>query len=337
MRIGIFCTYENPQNSYAHSYAAQTRLVKHAERIGFEEAWVAEHHFDPDAPSPSIMPLIAYLAGATKRIRIGSAAVLLAFRNPIQVAEDVASIDLLSGGRFDFGVAKGGPFDAQNRHFGVGKEDARGQMLEALSLVNRLLYEDEVSFSGRHYTVEGVRLAPKPVQQPVPTYLATSTPEAIAFAAQSGFGVMAASAASLERSYEVADAYWREVPRGVDGRFVLARFYFAAPTRAEALAQAEPYVRRFAERMRGIFLAQGKGPLARFEVEGLLARSLVGSYEEVAEKTRAVAARTGATSLLLKPACLDTEHAVVSLSAFATRIRPALDGAVAAPGRKVRA
>ena len=138
MRIGVFCTYENPVRDYKACFDAQTRLVRRAEEVGFEEAWVAEHHFDDDAVSPSILTLLSYLAGVTSRVRLGSAAVLLAFRNPIQVAEDVATIDVLSNGRFDFGVAKGGPFPAQNKHFHAAKErlarhDARGARADRAS------------------------------------------------------------------------------------------------------------------------------------------------------------------------------------------------------------
>ena len=118
---------------------------------------------------------------------------LIAFRNPIQVAEDIATIDILSKGRFDFGVAKGGPFALQNKHFLGGADHSRDMTLEALGLVNRLLYQDHVSFTGEYYQASGVTITPKPLQRPIPTYLATTTPGAIRYAARNDFGVMAAS------------------------------------------------------------------------------------------------------------------------------------------------
>jgi len=84
MRIGVFCTYENHERDFARCFDMQTRYVQHAEALGIDEAWVAEHHFDPDAVSPSILMLLAYLAGVTSRIRLGSAAVLIAFRIPFK-------------------------------------------------------------------------------------------------------------------------------------------------------------------------------------------------------------------------------------------------------------
>ena len=255
MRIGLFCTYENPTGDYAHCFDVQTRLIRHAEAIGFDEAWLAEHHFDDDAVSPSILPMLAHLAGVTTRIRLGSAAVLLAFRNPIQVAEDVATIDVLSHGRFDFGVAKGGPFPLQNKHFHVAPEEARGRTLEALELILRLFAEERVTFSGRYVEAQDLTLCPKPVQRPLPVWLATSTADAIIYAARHGFGVMTASLSPLAKVAEAAEAYRAAAP-GADPRLALARFYHVAKTRDEALAEATPFITRFADRMRGIFLAQ---------------------------------------------------------------------------------
>jgi alkanesulfonate monooxygenase SsuD/methylene tetrahydromethanopterin reductase-like flavin-dependent oxidoreductase (luciferase family) len=321
MRLGVFCTYENPLDDYAKCFAAQTRLVQHVEGLGFKEAWVAEHHFNPDAASPSILVLLAWLAGVTKTIRLGSAAVLLPFRNPIQVAEDVASIDILSGGRFDFGIAKGGPFPLQNKHFHAGNDVSRDMTIEALKLIERLFAEDEVTFSGRFYQCDAVRLAPKPLQKPMPLWIATTTPDAIQYAAKKGIGVMGGSPFPLQKVVDIVETYRAAAP-GVDPRLALARFYFAAPTREQALAEAQPFIARFSERMRGIFMAQGKGPA--FDAEGVIARSLIGSYEEVIAQVREIQARLAPRSLLLKPASLDADKNLQTLTDFAKIIRPAL-------------
>jgi alkanesulfonate monooxygenase SsuD/methylene tetrahydromethanopterin reductase-like flavin-dependent oxidoreductase (luciferase family) len=324
MRIGVFCTYENPQQDFVRCFEAQTRLVRHAEALGFEEAWIAEHHFDPDAASPSILSLLSYLAGVTTQIRLGSAAVLLAFRNPIQVAEDVATLDILSKGRFDFGVARGGPFDLQNKHFETAKEQSGEMTLEALGLVNRLLYEYRVTFTGAYYQANGVSLTPRPLQNPIPTFVATSTPSAIRYAARNGFGLMAASPFPLERVVESVETYRAAAGEDGDPRLALARFYFAAPTRDQALAEAVPFIHRFAERMRGIFLAQGADAPGFFNDTGLIERSLIGSFEEVREKILDLQSRTGFRSLLLKPTSLDADKNLRTLDDFVRHIRPRL-------------
>jgi len=322
MRAGVFCVYENPLGDYRRCLDDQTAMVRHAEALGFEEAWVAEHHFNPDAASPSIMALLAYLAGVTERIRLGSAAVLLAFRNPIQVAEDVATVDVLSGGRFNFGVAKGGPFPIQNQHFQVGKDVSRDMMLEGLELVQRLLAEDKVTFSGRFYNCEGISIAPRPVQRSIPTFVATTTEDAIRVAAEKGYGVMGASPFPLERIVRLVEAY-RAAAAGRDPQLTVSRFYYAAATQEEALKEAMPFVTRFAERMRGVFLAQnpqGGG----IDADGVIERSLIGSYSEVADKIMRIREATGMRSLLLKPVSLDPSKWLSALDVFAERIRPEL-------------
>jgi len=321
MRLGVFCTYENPLDNYAKCFAAQTRLVQHVEALGFEEAWVAEHHFNPDAASPSILVLLAYLAGVTSTIRLGSAAVLLPFRNPIQVAEDVASIDILCGGRFDFGVARGGPFPLQNKHFHADKDFSRDMTIEALELIRRLFAEEEVRFDGLYYQVDAVRLAPKPLQKDMPLWIATTTPDAIGYAAREGIGLMGGSPFPLQKVVDIVETYRAAAP-GADPRLALARFYFAAPTREQALDEARPFIARFSERMRGIFMAQGKGP--GFDAEEMISRSLIGSYDEVIAQVQEIARRAAPRSLLLKPASLDADKNLKTLTDFAKIIRPAL-------------
>jgi alkanesulfonate monooxygenase SsuD/methylene tetrahydromethanopterin reductase-like flavin-dependent oxidoreductase (luciferase family) len=331
MRIGVFCTYENHERDFARCFEMQTRYVQHAESLGMDEAWVAEHHFDPDAVSPSIFTLLAYLAGVTSRIRLGSAAVLIAFRNPIQVAEDVATIDILSKGRFDFGVAKGGPFALQNKHFATGADHSREMTLEALGLVNRLLYEHHVSFTGEYYQANDVTITPAPLQRPIPTYLATTTPAAIGFAARNDLGVMAAPPYPLSRVLEVIETYRLAGGPGADPRLTLARFFYAAPAREEALAEAALFIRRFAERIGGIFRAQAGSPNVPFDEAAIIEHSLIGSFDEVGEKIIQLHRRTGLRSLLLKPVSLDAEKNFRALDDFARLIRPCLPAGEAAP------
>ncbi|MBT3071263.1 LLM class flavin-dependent oxidoreductase [Rhodomicrobium sp. Az07] len=322
MRTGIFCVYENPLGDYRRCFDDQTALVKKAEALGFEEAWVAEHHFNPASASPSILPLLAYLAGVTSRIRIGSAAVLLAFRNPIQVAEDVATIDILSGGRFDFGVAKGGPFPAQNRHFHVDTNVSRDMTMESIELIERLFYEESVTFSGQYYSCEDVSLAPRPIQQPVPIYVATTTEATIRLAAERGYSVMGGSPFPLERLVRIVETY-REASPDKDPKMTVARFYYAAPTREEAVAEALPFIARFADRVRGVFAAQNpQGP--GIDTDTIVERSLIGSYCEVQDKIARLQELTGMHSLLLKPVSLDPQKWLTSLDDYAERIKPGL-------------
>jgi alkanesulfonate monooxygenase SsuD/methylene tetrahydromethanopterin reductase-like flavin-dependent oxidoreductase (luciferase family) len=323
MRTGLFCTYENPQRDFRSAYAEQTKLVKLVETLGFEEAWVAEHHFNPDAASPSCLAILAHLAARTARIRLGSAAVLLPFRNPIQVAEDIATLDILSEGRFDFGVAKGGPFPAQNKHFGVSKDDSRARMLEALSLIRRLLSEDGVCFDGRFFTAENVNLTPKPLQSPIPTFIATLTADAVKTAARHGYGLMGAPPFPLESAQGALDLYRETAPQR-DPALVLIRFYHLAPTHARAVDEAAFFLRSFIERMQTTTATTRPDWTAWFKRERLIEDSLIGTPAEVRDKVLRIEAELRPHSLILKPISPDFVKRRADLESYGETIRPLL-------------
>jgi alkanesulfonate monooxygenase SsuD/methylene tetrahydromethanopterin reductase-like flavin-dependent oxidoreductase (luciferase family) len=147
--------------------------------------------------------------------------VLLPFHDPIKVAEDVATIDILSEGRLDIGVARGGPFPLQNLHFGtVTPEEARARTLEALDAITRLWSDENVVYSGRYLTLNGMTLFPRPLQSPVPLYMATSDKDGVTYAAQHGHGLLGSSTASLSQLKNVVTQYRQLNPTGSD-RFML--------------------------------------------------------------------------------------------------------------------
>jgi alkanesulfonate monooxygenase SsuD/methylene tetrahydromethanopterin reductase-like flavin-dependent oxidoreductase (luciferase family) len=319
MRFGLFCTYENPRRDYRSAYAEQTELIQLVEALGFGEVWIAEHHFNPDSASPSCLAILSYLAGRTSRIRLGSAAVLLPFRNPIQVAEDVATVDLLSEGRFDFGVAKGGPFPLQNKHFGLNKEDSREKTAEALALIQKLLHEDTVSFEGKYFSVNGVSLTPRPVQKPVPTFVATSTPDTVSMAAVQGYGIMAGPPFPLQTVRDNL-LHCRHTAPGADPRLVLLRFFHIAATHEEAIGEAAKFLQPFAERMQVSTASLQPEWTPWFKLERLIEDSLIGTLDEVYEKIMQIGAQLQPHSLVLKPFAPDFEQRRAALSLFGKRI-----------------
>jgi alkanesulfonate monooxygenase SsuD/methylene tetrahydromethanopterin reductase-like flavin-dependent oxidoreductase (luciferase family) len=317
LRIGIFCPYDNHGLGHRSGIQAETDLVLKAEALDFDEAWISEHHFDAGSSSPSIFALLGYLAARTSRIRLGTAAVLLPFRPPTEVAEDVATIDLLSGGRLDFGVARGGPFPEQNRNFGVSSDEARPRMLEALHLIQRLLAEDEVSHQGRYYQVDRLRLTPRPLQQPVPTWIASASEAALDAAAGHGHGLMAGLTSTLDDVIQMLRSY-RDRSPVADPRLVVSRFYCSAATRDGAMAEAAPFLQQFFDRRRRL----SAGPLAEVpptNVEGFLARSLIGSHDEVRSKLAELAAG-GPRSVLLVPTSEDAARRCDLLATFRSHI-----------------
>jgi alkanesulfonate monooxygenase SsuD/methylene tetrahydromethanopterin reductase-like flavin-dependent oxidoreductase (luciferase family) len=324
MRTGLFCTYENPQKNYRSAYAEQTELVEFVESLGFDEAWVAEHHFNAAASSSSPLPILAHLATRTSRIRLGSAAVLLPFHDPINVAEAVATIDILSDGRFDFGIAKGGPFPVQNKHFHVPSEEARARTWEALTLIQRLLHEDrEVSFEGAFFKADGVELIPKPLQRPVPTFFATSTADTVQLAAEHGYGLMAAPPFPLTRVRQSVKLY-REMAPETDPRLVLIRFLHLAPTREQAIAEAKDFLQPFIERML-INTARMQPDWTPWMVlEPMIEDSLIGTEADICAKIDQIGREINPRSLILKPLSPQFHKRKLDLRTFGENIRAAV-------------
>jgi len=324
MRIGLFCTYENPVGDQRAAYAAQTRLVEHAEALGFDEAWIAEHHFNPDALSPSCLPIMAYLAAKTRRMRLGSAAVLLPCHSPLKVAEDLATLDLLSDGRLDFGVGKGGPFPMQNKHFGLAPEEARGKLAEGLDLVSRLLYEENVSFNGRYYQADGINLQPKPLQRPIPTYLATSTRETVLQAAHHGYGIMAGPPFPLAQVADSVAAYRSLAGAAQDPNLILIRFYHVALSEQQAKEEARQLLKGFAERMAQTTAKLQPSWAGWFDIERLIEDSLIGTPDQIAAKAQKIARDLNPRSLILKQFRPDMACRADDLTLFISQIQPEL-------------
>ena len=189
MRFALFTNVENPEGRAAEALAETVATVVHAESLGFTQAWLTEHHFNRFSISASIFPLLAHLAARTRTIRLGAAAVLLPFHDPLRVAEDAATVDLLSGGRLMLGVARGGPFPEQFRLFGVSVDDSRSRFFESLDLVERLLGEEQVDHEGRWFHVAGATTQPRPLQRPLPIWIASLDPQAVQRADARGYEI----------------------------------------------------------------------------------------------------------------------------------------------------
>lgn len=165
MKFGI-APAQHPAG-YAETQA-QARL---AEELGYDSVWIFEHHGVEHADGsahyfPSPLLVLAGLATATRRIRLGSGVLILPFAHPLRVAEEVALLDHMSGGRVVLGVGTGyrrAEFDA----FGVPYAERGARTAEALGLVGRLLAERVVTYRGRFYSLEGASV-PAPVQRPRP-------------------------------------------------------------------------------------------------------------------------------------------------------------------------
>lgn len=167
---------------------AMNRLLRTAEGLGFESIWTGEHVvlIDPQAPPSPVPPRspfldtiasLAFAAAQTERIKLGSGIILLAQRNPVVLAKELAGIDVLSKGRLLFGVGVGyvpGEFEA----LGIPFAERGARTSEHIEAIRTLWTQEEPAFQGRFTTFSGIQSRPRPVQQPHPPILVGGMSEA---------------------------------------------------------------------------------------------------------------------------------------------------------------
>src|SRR5215813_9114540 len=171
-----------------------------AEQLGFDFISVGEHHFAPNQWNSSSFPLLAYFAAQTSQIRIGTNVLVAPYHNPLRVAEDVATVDLLSNGRLDL-VVGGGSIVGEFETFGINPKERWGRMFETLEVVRRSFAEHSFDHSGRYFRFPNVRMTTRPVQQPFPLWVATTGPRMIARVAQMGYHLQIPG-------FDSASVYW---------------------------------------------------------------------------------------------------------------------------------
>ena len=234
LRFGVLWPFRNPEWARApweELYRTHLDLIVDSERLGFDNAWLTEHHFVDDGYSPSLLPIAAAVAARTTRIRIGTFLLLLPLHNPVRVAEDSATVDLISDGRFDLGVGLGYRL-AEFNDQGIPVAQRAGRMQEGLTIVRRLLSGESVSFDGTYNTLHNVRISPPARQRPhPPIWVGGTAPKAIERAARMGFHFLSGGPGSAA----VYDGALRE--RDLDPRnFNVAATMptYVAPTREQA-------------------------------------------------------------------------------------------------------
>jgi len=182
LRFGLWYDFRNPPQWKQPSDRLYNEIIDQivwCEQHGFDDVWLSEHHFIEDGYSPALLPIAAAIASRTKTIRIGTAVMLLPFHNPVRVAEDAATVDVISGGRFELGVGTGYKVE-EFEGFAVSSKERGGRTNEGLEIIRRLLEGETVTFKGKYYEVNRAKLTPLPIQKPrPPIWVGGFTPPAL--------------------------------------------------------------------------------------------------------------------------------------------------------------
>jgi alkanesulfonate monooxygenase SsuD/methylene tetrahydromethanopterin reductase-like flavin-dependent oxidoreductase (luciferase family) len=264
-----------------------------AEALGFHSTFVTEHHFTGIGQVSSTLTLLTFVAARTTRLRLGTAVLVLPWHNPVLLAEQAATLDLLSGGRLDLGVGKG------YRHnefagFAMPPAEAEPRFEEALSVLVRALSSDQpFSHHGRYWRFDKVVVEPPPQQLPhPPLWMAGSSEGSIAACARRGYNLMLDQFASPRQIGERIAFYRREL-EGAGHEFHPLRVAVArnvwvakdAADRDEAIARQAQLHQSLLSLSRGRESRPGSHLLAYSDAPGAReAYALIGPAGEVVDK-----------------------------------------------------
>ncbi len=166
--------------------------VEFAEELGFDSIWIPEHHFSTYGMLGDTLTLAAAIAQRTKRIKIGTAVILLPLQHPVRVAEQAALVDVLSDGRLLMGLGRAYQ-PSEFAGFGMDPAESRDRFAEALEILIKCFTEEGFSYEGQFWSAHDVTLFPKPVQKPhPPLYMAAVTPPSYELAAKAGLSILRA-------------------------------------------------------------------------------------------------------------------------------------------------
>ena len=240
MKFGILQFFSWPERRVALPTVYQRALqrIEIMDRTGYDAVWLTEHHFSDYSVCPSIPVLGTYAAARTKNLHIGTGVTLAAFYHPLRLAEELALLDILSGGRVKWGAGRG--FDPREfRTFGVPEEESAARFHEVVDIVLRAWTNDRLTYSGKYFSFENIEVLPKPFQQPhPPVWMAAGSPPALKWAASQGYSILMDPHATHAEIGEKLDFYRQHLSEhGYDltGREIpMSRLLAIADTDTEA-------------------------------------------------------------------------------------------------------
>jgi probable F420-dependent oxidoreductase len=179
------------------------RYIVAAEELGFSSVFLVEHHFTGFGQVSASLNLLSYLAARTETIRLGTAVVVLPWHNPVLVAEEAATLDLLSNGRLDFGIGKGyRPYEFSG--FCIPQDEATARFDEAIDVIRKAWTgKGRFSYEGRWWRYDNIVVEPAPIQQPhPPVWMGAGSPESIRRAAREGYNLLLDQIAPIDLTVE---------------------------------------------------------------------------------------------------------------------------------------
>jgi alkanesulfonate monooxygenase SsuD/methylene tetrahydromethanopterin reductase-like flavin-dependent oxidoreductase (luciferase family) len=242
MKFGTFLLLHSPDMLPAEEvYANAVAQAELADELGFDAVWLAEHHFSNYGYSPSPLMLTVKLAERTKRVRIGTAVVVLPLHHPLKLAEEIAMADQLTGGRLEVGFGRGYQ-EYEFRRLGVPLDENRAIFDESVEVMVKALTQDSFSHQGHYYQIPETTIFPRPLQKPHPQFwVAAQSPPSIVATVQRGYkcitGGSSAPSGAVQANWDVFRQAVEESSRGWPQEFAVQKQVYVSDTEEDARAQ----------------------------------------------------------------------------------------------------
>jgi len=285
-------------------------LVEHLDRLGYEEAWIGEHHSAGYEIIASPEVFIAAAAERTKRIRLGSGVISLPYHNPLMAANRVLQLDHQTRGRFMFGVGPGLlPSDAFS--MGIDPQTQRDRMVEAIEIILRLFAGERVSHKSEWFNLVDATCQLRPYTWPHPEIAVASsvTPSGGKLAGRHGFGMLCVAATqaggydALSLNWKVANDTAAENGKTMDpARLRLVGPVHIAETRAQALENVKFGLEKWQNYFGGISGAVGRQGVEQQSVEDLVkdGQLVIGTPDDAIAQIRKLQAKQGEFGVFLQ-------------------------------------
>lgn len=336
MDFGLFipCHRLDAATSEKETLDRALEMARFADDAGFNVAWFPEHHLIQYIACPSPLMMAIKAASQTRRVRVGTAILVMPYYNPLRLAGEIGLADHLTDGRLELGLGRGA-FQYEFNRFGVNEEIANRRLREGMQVVEGLLTSDDFEYHGETISFGPSTAVPKPLQQPhPPVWVAARSADTVRWAVERGYNQMATP---WREPFERVKAIYQQFKGIVDEvrpakkpRFGLSRMTFVGATDGEAL-EAMGDVQLHHRLFTGLF--NGTTPVERgfaapnpvadeYPKERLLANLVAGSPDTCVEKLKQYEA-LGVDHFIMY-AGFPVSHAATmkSLRLFAERVMP---------------
>jgi alkanesulfonate monooxygenase SsuD/methylene tetrahydromethanopterin reductase-like flavin-dependent oxidoreductase (luciferase family) len=246
MRLGLALSVQHrPEDSQAARFAEHVEQVRLARAVGFSSVWASQHYLSDPFTYFQPLPTLGRIAAEAEGMTLGTGVLLLPLHQPVDLAEQLATLDVISGGRLVVGLGLGYR-DAENKAFGLNPRERVGRLVEGLQVLERLWSGEPVSYEGKHFTLRDVRISMPPAQRPrPPIWLAANTDPGVRRAARLGDAWLMnphTTGAALQRQRALCHDTRRQAGRPAAREVPLLRECCVAPTTAAALAAGGPFL-----------------------------------------------------------------------------------------------